>query len=157
MRTEDVIRRMGEIVKTSPMWKTPSPSRACRQRLHQQLQLSGIVFVTLKPFAERTRADQSGGAVAMQLNQAFGSIQEAFIAMFPPPPVAGLGTTGGFKLQIEDRASLGYEAMDAAVKPSWARPAKRPSWLACSPAGRSTCRSCTPTSTAPRPASWACR
>jgi multidrug efflux pump len=34
--------------------------------------------------------------------------------MFPPPPVQGLGTTGGFKLQIEDRASLGYEALDAA-------------------------------------------
>jgi len=36
--------------------------------------------------------------------------------MFPPPPVNGLGTTGGFKLQLEDRASLGYEAMDAATK-----------------------------------------
>ena len=36
--------------------------------------------------------------------------------MFPPPPVQGLGTTGGFKLQLEDRGSLGYEAMDAAVK-----------------------------------------
>ena len=34
-------------------------------------------------------------------------IQDAFIAMFPPPPVAGLGTTGGFRLPIEDRASLG--------------------------------------------------
>src|SRR5262249_47973151 len=31
-------------------------------------------------------------------------------------PVQGLGTTGGFKLQIEDRASLGYEQLDAAVK-----------------------------------------
>ena len=36
--------------------------------------------------------------------------------MFPPPPVQGLGTTGGFKLHLEDRASLGYEALDAATK-----------------------------------------
>jgi multidrug efflux pump len=83
---------------------------------------SGIVFVTLKPFAERS-ADQSIGG---QLNQAFGSIQEAFIAMFPPPPVAGLGTTGGFKLQIEDRASLGYDAMDAAVKAFMAKAYQTP-------------------------------
>ncbi|MGF6346249.1 hydrophobe/amphiphile efflux-1 (HAE1) family protein [Variovorax sp. W2I14] len=77
---------------------------------------SGIVFATLKPFDQRKRPDQSGGAVAGQLNGAFSSIQDAFIVMFPPPPVAGLGTTGGFKLQIEDRASVGYDQMDAAVK-----------------------------------------
>ena len=37
-------------------------------------------------------------------------------AMFPPPPVNGLGQTGGFKLQIEDRAGLGYPALDEATK-----------------------------------------
>ena len=36
--------------------------------------------------------------------------------MFPPPPVAGLGTIGGFKLQIEDRAGLGYAALNDATK-----------------------------------------
>jgi multidrug efflux pump len=46
--------------------------------------------------------------------------------MFPPPPVAGLGTTGGFKLQIEDRASLGYEAMDGAVKAFMAKAYQTP-------------------------------
>jgi len=46
----------------------------------------------------------------------FAAIQEAFIAMFPPPPVAGLGTIGGFKLQIEDRAGLGYDALNDATK-----------------------------------------
>ena len=115
-RTEDVIRRMGEIVKTNPNVEDAIAFPGLSINGFTNSSNSGIVFVTLKPFAERTRADQSGGAVAMQLNQAFGSIQEAFIAMFPPPPVAGLGTTGGFKLQIEDRASLGYEAMDGAVK-----------------------------------------
>jgi multidrug efflux pump len=50
------------------------------------------------------------------LNQQFAAINDAFIAIFPPPPVQGLGTTGGFKLQIEDRASLGYAALDAATK-----------------------------------------
>ena len=36
--------------------------------------------------------------------------------MFPPPPVQGLGTIGGFKLQIEDRAGLGYEALNDATQ-----------------------------------------
>jgi len=42
-------------------------------------------------------------------------VQDAFIAVFPPPPVQGLGTIGGFKMQIEDRASLGDEALYKAV------------------------------------------
>src|SRR5690606_19160133 len=37
-------------------------------------------------------------------------------AMFPPPPVNGLGTTGGFKLQLEDRAGLGYAALNQATQ-----------------------------------------
>ena len=46
--------------------------------------------------------------------------------MLPPPPVNGLGTTGGFKLQIEDRAGLGYEALDAANKAFMAKATKAP-------------------------------
>ncbi|WP_312587107.1 efflux RND transporter permease subunit [Comamonas terrigena] len=125
-RTEDVIRRMGEIVKQNPNVEDAIAFPGLSINGFTNSSNSGIVFVTLKPFAERTRADQSGGAVAGQLNQAFGSIQEAFIAMFPPPPVAGLGTTGGFKLQIEDRASLGYDAMDQAVKAFMAKAYQTP-------------------------------
>ncbi|MDO9360205.1 MAG: efflux RND transporter permease subunit [Polaromonas sp.] len=115
-RTEDVIQRMGEVMKKNPNVEDAIAFPGLSINGFTNSSNSGIVFATLKPFAERTRADQSGGAVAGQLNQAFGGIQEAFIVMFPPPPVEGLGTTGGFKLQLEDRASLGYDAMDAAVK-----------------------------------------
>ena len=68
----------------------------------------------------------SGNAVAMQLNKEFSGIKEAFIAMFPPPPVQGLGTIGGFKLQIEDRAGLGYAALDEATKAFMAKAAAAP-------------------------------
>jgi multidrug efflux pump len=115
-RTEDVIRRMGEIVLKQPGVENAVAFPGLSINGFTNSSNSGIVFVTLKPFDERKRADQSGAAIAGQLNQKFGSIQEAFIAMFPPPPVQGLGTTGGFKLQLQDRASLGYEALDAASK-----------------------------------------
>ena len=115
-RTEQVIHRMGEITKLNPNVEDAIAFPGLSINGFTNSSNSGIVFATLKPFAERTRADQSGGAVAGQLNQAYGEIQDAFIVMFPPPPVAGLGTTGGFKLQLEDKGSLGYDAMDAAVK-----------------------------------------
>ncbi|MDR7152683.1 multidrug efflux pump [Hydrogenophaga palleronii] len=115
-RTEEVIQRMGEITKQNPNVEDAIAFPGLSINGFTNSSNAGIVFATLKPFAERKRDDQSGGAVAGQLNQAYGEIQDAFVVMFPPPPVAGLGTTGGFKLQLEDKGSLGYEAMDAAVK-----------------------------------------
>ncbi|WP_137916900.1 efflux RND transporter permease subunit [Hydrogenophaga sp. 2FB] len=125
-RTEEVVHRMGEITKQNPNVEDAIAFPGLSINGFTNSSNSGIVFATFKPFAERQRADQSGGAVAGQLNQAYGAIQDAFIVMFPPPPVAGLGTTGGFKLQLEDKASLGYEAMDAAVKAFMAKAYQTP-------------------------------
>ncbi|MEM8176235.1 efflux RND transporter permease subunit, partial [Morganella morganii] len=44
-------------------------------------------------------------------NAKYADIQDAYIAIFPPPPVQGLGTIGGFRLQIEDRGNQGYEEL----------------------------------------------
>ena len=90
---------------------------------------AGIVFVPLNDFEDRTRPDLSAGAIAGKLQAEFNKIDQAFIAIFPPPPVRGLGTTGGFKLQIQDRANLGFKALDNALKEvtgkAYANPALR--------------------------------
>ena len=125
-RTENVIRRMSEIALKTPGIESAVAFPGLSINGFTNSANAGIVFVTLKPFDERTTPDLSGGAIAKQLNQKFAAIQEAFIAMFPPPPVAGLGTIGGFKLQIEDRAGRGYEALDEATKAFLARAAKTP-------------------------------
>ncbi|WP_372880345.1 efflux RND transporter permease subunit [Psychromonas sp.] len=72
---------------------------------------SAIVFTPLESFADRNDPSKSAMAIAAQLNQRFAVIDEAFVAVFPPPPIQGLGTTGGFKLQIEDRANKGFESL----------------------------------------------
>jgi multidrug efflux pump len=75
------------------------------------------MFVILKPFEERAgHPELSADRVMARLRQAFyGSVQEAQIAVFGAPPVDGLGSTGGFKLQIQDRGGLGLEALQGAV------------------------------------------
>ena len=115
-RTEDVIKRMTDIALAQPGVANAIAFPGLSINGFTNSSNAGIVFVTLKDFEERKTADLSGGAIAVALNQKFGVIQDAFIAMFPPPPVNGLGTTGGFKLQIEDRAGLGNQALDEAAK-----------------------------------------
>ncbi|SFC09082.1 efflux RND transporter permease subunit [Pseudoalteromonas denitrificans] len=77
---------------------------------------SAIVFTPLDAFSDRQDASKSAMAIAAQLNQRFAAIDEAFVAVFPPPPIQGLGTTGGFKLQIEDRGNKGFEALFNALQ-----------------------------------------
>jgi len=46
--------------------------------------------------------------------------------VFPPPPVQGIGTLGGFKLQLEDRADLGYDELYNATQAVLAKARKAP-------------------------------
>ena len=84
------------------------------------------MFVTLKPFDQRTSRDLSGMAIAQKLQAKFAGINDAIIAIFPPPPVKGLGTIGGFKLQVEDRTDQGDEALDQVMSRSRRRRPRTP-------------------------------
>jgi multidrug efflux pump len=88
---------------------------------------AGIAFVVLKPAEERTSRDLRADAIVQQLNgQFFGEIQEAIVAIFPPPPVQGLGQVGGFKLYVEDRAGTGFEDLYAQLQNGMAKAQKDP-------------------------------
>lgn len=115
-RTESVIKRMSDIAMQQPGVSHAIAFPGLSINGFTIGSNSGIVFAVLDDFENRKTPELSGGAIAMQLNQKFAGIQDAFIAMFPPPPVNGLGQTGGFKLQIEDRAGYGYQTLDEAAK-----------------------------------------
>ncbi|TLS17083.1 MAG: efflux RND transporter permease subunit [Betaproteobacteria bacterium] len=125
-RTEAVIRQMGEIALTQPGVQSAIAFPGLSINGFTNSSSAGIVFATLKPFDERRGKELSAEAIAGALNQKYAAIQEAFIAVFPPPPVMGLGTLGGFKLQIEDRGALGYAELDRAAKAFMAAASKAP-------------------------------
>lgn len=110
-RTESVVKEMEQIALNTPGVKHTVSFPGLSVNGFTNSPNSGIVFVTLDDFENRTNPALSAMAIAGQLNGAFYGIDEAFVAVFPPPPIQGLGTTGGFKLQIEDRANLGFEAL----------------------------------------------
>lgn len=88
---------------------------------------AGIVFMTLDDFEQRTSPELYGPAIAGQLmGQLNAAIPDAFVGVFPPPPVNGLGTIGGFKIQLQDKADLGdkalYDAVQAVVGKAYQTP-----------------------------------
>ena len=126
-RTEHVIQKMGEIALAEEGVESAVQFPGLSVNGFTNSASAGIVFVTLKPFDERTTDDLSAAAIAQKLQMKYGGLKEAFVAIFPPPPVSGLGTTGGFKLQIEDRGALGYEKLAEVVnsvqQQAWQHPA----------------------------------
>lgn len=110
-RTDSVIKKMSEIALNHPGVAHSIAFPGLSINGFTNSPNSGVVFVALDDFDSRTSPELSANAIAGQLNQQFTAIQDAFIAIFPPPPVQGLGTIGGFRLQIQDRANLGYEAL----------------------------------------------
>ncbi|MCE6978898.1 efflux RND transporter permease subunit [Pseudomonas frederiksbergensis] len=110
-RTEDVIKRMSDLALKQPGVESAVAFPGLSINGFTNSPNAGIVFVTLKPFNERKDPSMSAGAIAGALNGQYAGIQEAYMAIFPPPPVQGLGTIGGFRLQIEDRGNLGYDEL----------------------------------------------
>lgn len=110
-RTEDVIKRMSDIALKQEGVEAAIAFPGLSINGFTNSPNAGIVFVTLKPFEERKDASLSAGAIAGALNGKYSEIQDAYMAIFPPPPVQGLGTIGGFRLQIEDRGNLGYDEL----------------------------------------------
>jgi multidrug efflux pump len=70
-----------------------------------------VVFFTLKPFDQRER---SALEITAELNEKIAGIEEGFAFALMPPPIQGLGNGSGYSLFIEDRAGLGYGALQNA-------------------------------------------
>ena len=115
-RTDAVIRKMGEIALKHPGVANSIAFPGLSINGFTNSPSSGIVFVALKDFEERKGKGMSGQEIAQQLQAEYAQIQDAFVAIFPPPPVMGLGTIGGFKLYVEDRGDNGLDALYGATQ-----------------------------------------
>jgi multidrug efflux pump len=107
-RTDEVIRRVCATALSEPGVESTIAFPGLSVNGLAARPNSGIVFVTLQPFEKREQEELSASAIAARLNAKFAKIQEAYVAVFQPPPVQGLGTIGGFKLEVQDRGGLGY-------------------------------------------------
>jgi multidrug efflux pump len=125
-RTEAVVKRMGEIAL-----KTPGVAHVVS---FPGLNVNGLinspnaaaVFLALDGFEERRSPELSANAIAAKLNGEFAQITDANTAVFPAPAIQGLGTVGGFRMQIEDRAGVGPDELYKAIQAITARAAKEP-------------------------------
>ena len=120
----------------------------------------GSMYVMLKEFRPAARSEPDGRRDRREALQerCRREVREAIVSAFGAPPIDGLGTTGGFKLIVEDRGNLGLDDLqrvsDQIVGAGQQDAGPR---RACSTARGPTRPGSTWTSTAPSAWPWACR
>lgn len=73
---------------------------------------SGMNIVTLKHWDERPGDENSIWGVMQQVQKQFSQIREGIIFAFPPPPISGLGSAGGFEMQLQDIGGVGLQKLE---------------------------------------------
>jgi multidrug efflux pump len=125
-RTEAVVRKMSALALDHPGVESAIAFPGLSINGFVNASNVGIAFVKLKSVNERRAPELSANAIVQALNGRFAGIQDAFVAIFPPPPVQGLGSIGGFKLYVEDRGSDGFEELYRQVQTVIGDGQKRP-------------------------------
>ncbi|TAG78291.1 MAG: multidrug efflux RND transporter permease subunit, partial [Burkholderiales bacterium] len=114
-RTDAVIREMSDIALKVPGIVDSVAFPGLSIAGFSAAPNEGIVVFGLEDFEKRTTPDKSKLAILGAVNGAIQQIQGARMFVVPPPAVDGLGNAGGFKLQVQDRAGLGEQALFGAA------------------------------------------
>ncbi|MFL5272462.1 MAG: efflux RND transporter permease subunit, partial [Anaeromyxobacteraceae bacterium] len=112
--TQQVLARISDHLLTKEKDAIDSVMSIAGFNFGSRGQNAGVAFVRLKPWDERSGAAQKADAVAARVQKALGPMKDANVFVFTPPAVTELGNASGFELQLEDRASLGHDALIAA-------------------------------------------
>ncbi len=87
---------------------------------------SATAFATWTDWSERTTPDLSQNALVGRLRREFAKLQEPFVLVLIPPAIQGLGVSGGFQMQIEDREGVGLNILQERTQAIIAAAMKRP-------------------------------
>ena len=76
---------------------------------------AGAAYVTFKPFEERAGTDRTEQNIENDMRAALADMDEAFVFVIPPPVIQGIGNGGGYRMIVQDRSDMGYQALEQAA------------------------------------------
>src|SRR5258707_1271343 len=110
-RTEKVIRRGIDIILTTKGVEHVALFAGLDATTSTVASNSGTIFSGLPSLYNHELPGVNANSVLADLRKRLSVIKDAFVLTIPPPPVQGLGNSGGFKMMLEDRDGLGPEAL----------------------------------------------
>ena len=110
-RTEAVVNKISNIARNTPGVAHSVEFAGFSALSFTNASNAAAIFLPLKPFSERTTPNLSANGLLGQLFPQLISIPEGICLVFPPPAVRGIGTVGGFKIQIQERNGSDYSQL----------------------------------------------
>ena len=110
-RTDQVVQQVQKIVLQNPALEGTVAFTGFDGATFTTAPNAAVVFTPLKDKSTRASIDQLTGELRKSLSQ----ITAGNVLLIPPPPVSGIGTGGGWKMEIEDRTGAGYQALEKAA------------------------------------------
>src|SRR4051812_6872054 len=104
-RTDAVIQRASDIIRKTPGVHDAVAFAGFSGATFTNASNAGVIFAPFNDFDSRLKEGLSGQKIIGNLFGSLQSIREAFIIALPPPPVRGIGNSGGFKIQLQERNS----------------------------------------------------
>jgi hydrophobe/amphiphile efflux-1 (HAE1) family protein len=114
-RTDAVIRKAGDLITTEPGVRDAVAFAGFDGATFTNAPNSGVIFIALKDFADREKAGLTKDQILGNLRKKMFGISEAFAFVLEPPSVPGIGTGGGLKGYVQDRAGRGLPALEGAA------------------------------------------
>ena len=107
-RTDQVVRAVNEIILSTPGARYTNVYAGRSGATFTNASNAGAIFIVLDDFLVRAEKGQSIQSVASALRQRLSrEVPDALVQVFIPPPVRGVGGTGGFSMRLQDKAGLG--------------------------------------------------
>ncbi len=120
-RTDEVVRRATSLLMDMPEMAHNAGFAGFDGATRTNASNAGAIFAPLKPYEERAALGIRIDETVAEAQKRLGSIQEAMAFVVPPPPVRGIGTGGGWKLYIQDRAGRGVRELERVTQEFIAR------------------------------------
>src|SRR5215470_11622472 len=115
-RTEQVVKKATDIILTTYGSEHTVGLAGLDVTTNTIASNAGTVFSGLPSLYDHSLPGVTANTVLASLRKRLSAIKEAYLVTVPPPPVQGLGSAGGFKMMLEDRAGLGSDALVTAAK-----------------------------------------
>ena len=114
-RTDAVVKQATKIMLETPGIVNTAGFTGLDGATFTNASNAAAIFSVLGPYEDRVPKGLTAGRILGDLTQRLGAIKEGFIITVPPPPVRGIGNSGGFKMMIQDRGGQGLQALEAAA------------------------------------------
>jgi hydrophobe/amphiphile efflux-1 (HAE1) family protein len=127
-RTEQIVKQAVDIILKTPGVEHVAPFAGLDATTFTVASNSGTIFSGLPSLYNHSIPGITANSVLADLRKRLSVIQGAYVLTIPPPPVQGIGNSGGFKMMLEDRAGLGTQALVNATNTLVAAANKDPSF-----------------------------